>query len=304
MAQISYDAFKSVSENVSNAATTAPSGVGYFYLRDDGDEAIVRIMHNSPEDFDIVAVHQVAVDGRTRNVSCVRDPDDFVDRCPLCQANFPLRYRMYVHLLVYTTDENGQLVATPKVWDRPASFSANLSDKYNEYGPLSNLIYKIKRHGKAGSTDTTYEVFPANAQVYRPELYPIPEGSFANYRTVGSVVLDKSYEELAQALAAGEYTLPTSRFGSNPQQKNARSTAPAQPQASYSAPTQASAPSQVGTISRAYNNAPQPQNGSIPRSSSPTSTPTSRPAPSNADAPAEQGNVWSRPRRSYQPEGF
>ena len=58
--------------------------VGFFKLNDDGDEAIVRIMHDSPATFDIVAVHPFEVGGRFRNINCIRDPRDSVEKCPFC----------------------------------------------------------------------------------------------------------------------------------------------------------------------------------------------------------------------------
>jgi len=52
MAKISFEEAQS---NVNSNST----GIGFFSLADDGDEAIVRILHDSTDSFDIVTVHEV-----------------------------------------------------------------------------------------------------------------------------------------------------------------------------------------------------------------------------------------------------
>ena len=162
-------------------------------MRDDGDEAIVRILHDTPATFDIVAVHQYPVDGRVRNINCIRDPRDPVDKCPLCEAGEPLRYRFFIHLLEYSKDDQGNIVATPKVWERSLKFADTIKDYCSEYAPLSNFIFKIKRVGKKGSTDTKYNIIPANPSVYIPEMYPKDCSAFENYSSIGTAVYNLDY---------------------------------------------------------------------------------------------------------------
>lgn len=183
--------------------------VGFFGLRDDGDEAIVRILHDTPATFDIVAVHQYPVDGRVRNINCIRDPRDPVDKCPLCEAGEPLRYRFFIHLLEYSKDDQGNIVATPKVWERSLKFADTIKDYCSEYAPLSNFIFKIKRVGKKGSTDTKYNIIPANPSVYIPEMYPKDCSAFENYSSIGTAVYNLDYDGMSKLVygdAADQYT--------------------------------------------------------------------------------------------------
>ena len=175
--------------------------VGYFSLKNDKDEAIVRIMHDTPDDFDFVPVHPATVAGKFANVGCLRGPNDPLDMCPMCEAGNRFSLRMYIHLIQYTTDEQGQIIAQAKVWDRSSSYARTLVNFMNEYGPLSDMIFKIKRNGKAGSTDTTYDLMPASTKIYTEDRYVKDTSLFEDYSALGNAVKVKSFEEMMQLAA-------------------------------------------------------------------------------------------------------
>ena len=77
-------------------------------------------------------------------------------------------------MIHYVTDtQTGAIVPVPVVWDRAATEYANkFKTLIEEYGPLSNLIFKIKRNGKAGDMSTTYEILMGNQTMYPIEQYP------------------------------------------------------------------------------------------------------------------------------------
>lgn len=197
MGQIAYGQVPQYSQGDTNR-------VGFFGLRDDGDEAIVRIMHDSPATFEIVAVHPYQVGGKFRNINCIRNPQDDIEKCPLCDEGVPLRYRFYVHLLEYTRDNNGNIVATPKVWERSLQYADTIKDYCNEYAPLSNYIFKIKRVGKKGSMDTKYNIIPANPSVYSPSLYPKDESAFEGYSAIGTAVYNTDYNGMQKLLTPAD----------------------------------------------------------------------------------------------------
>ena len=180
------------------------NGVGFFFLRDDGDEAIVRIMHDSPATFEIVAVHPYQVNGKFRNINCIRDPQEEIEKCPLCEAGVRLSYRFFLHLIEYTKDAQGNIIATPKVWERGVAYADTIKDYCAEYAPLSNYIFKIKRNGKKGSQDTTYNIMPANPNVYRPDLYPKDDSLFEGYSVIGTAVYNTDYNGLQKLLVPSE----------------------------------------------------------------------------------------------------
>ena len=73
--------------------------VGFFSLRDDGDEAVVRFAYNSPDEFEVFTVHPVTIDGKFRKVNCINDLRLGVHSCPLCAAGVQLQQRFYIRLI-------------------------------------------------------------------------------------------------------------------------------------------------------------------------------------------------------------
>ena len=202
MAKVSFDTAVS---NMNSEATNSNNSIGFLSLKNDGDEAIVRIMHDSVDDFDIVTVHPISVGGKFRSVSCIREPRDPMDNCPLCKSGAKIMSRIFIHMIQYTTNENGQIEAKPVVWERSISYATKLKNDIDEYGPLSNCIFKIKRNGKAGDMQTTYEMKLGNPAMYNEASYPKIENAFTNYSACGTVVLDKNYDEIAEFLATGKF---------------------------------------------------------------------------------------------------
>ena len=139
MGQFSFDEFQRSQERktqMSNAQVQQSTGprIGFFYLKNDGDEAVVRIMHDSTADFDMCAVHNVDIgNGRKRNVNCIRTPKEPIENCPLCAANVPVYTKIFIHLIEYVRDEQGQIQAVPKVFERPASYATTLKQLLDEY---------------------------------------------------------------------------------------------------------------------------------------------------------------------------
>ena len=243
MARISFDAFQQA------ASEQSGSEVGFFSLKNDGDEAVVRILHNSSEDFDIIATHPIKVGEYFRKAACLRNPGEAPDKCPLCASGAKLQYRIFVHMIQYSTGENGTIIAKPVVWDRSAKdMSQKLVTMIQEYGPLSDCVFKVRRNGKAGDMQTTYEILFANPNVYRPDLYPKDAAAaFDNYDTLGTKVYNKSYDELVTFLNTGSFP------GS--QQSNQ---APTQTAAPATAPHTATAPTTGGYVAGAPSAADRP----------------------------------------------
>ena len=201
MGQIS---FEQATESMNSFSNDGPS-VGFFSLKNDGDEAIVRFMHDNTASFDIVAVHPITVEGKFRKVSCLRNPKDPLENCPLCKSGAKIENRFFIHIVQYTKDDNGNIIPSAKVWDRSLFYANQLAAMINEYGPLSDCVFKIKRDGAAGSMDTKYQIMYANPQVYRADLYPKRPDLFDGYKTIGSIVMEKNFDEMSQFLATGKF---------------------------------------------------------------------------------------------------
>lgn len=201
MAKINFQQLNEMSSTSSDS-----SRVKFFSLKNDGDEAVVRIMHDSPETFDIVTNHTVTIDGKYRSVNCIREIGQPVTNCPLCECEIPVKQTIYVHMINYVKDEEGKIVPVPVVWSRAAkSMSQKLMSLIEEYGPLSDCIFKIRRNGKPGDKTTKYEILFGNPSIYHNDLYPKIDDAFKGYEAVGNAVLDKNYEELKEFIETGSF---------------------------------------------------------------------------------------------------
>ena len=203
MPQVSYNDFQT-QENQRQEQSQRPR-ISYFALKNDGDEAIVRFMHDSVDDFDIMYVHTVNIGGKFRKVNCIRNPYDSIDACPFCAQSRPLNKRIYIHLIEYIRQDDGKIVGIPKIWERSSDYVTKLKNLCTEYAPLSDSIFKIKRNGVAGSMDTTYDIMFANPNIYRSDIYVKNANAFDNITALGTAVLDKNYQELSE-LISGENT--------------------------------------------------------------------------------------------------
>jgi hypothetical protein len=74
-----------------------------------------------------------------------------------------------------------------------------------EYGPLSDCVFKIRRNGKPQDKNTTYEIMLANPNVYRPDLYPKDASAFDGFTVSGRQVINKTAEEMNVYLSTGSF---------------------------------------------------------------------------------------------------
>ena len=205
MARISFDTLQETS--VTNTGNNEGNNIKLFALKNDGDVAIVRIMHDSVADFDILTNHKIKVGDKWRSISCIRDPREPIDNCPLCKANEKIQQRFYIHMIQYVQDATtGAITAVPVVWDRAAGeYATKFKTLIEEYGPLSNQIFKIKRNGKARDMSTTYEILFGSPNMYPETMYPKNTEVFKDYTALGRIVLDKNYDEINTYLATGNF---------------------------------------------------------------------------------------------------
>ena len=207
MAKVDFNALDVIENNQNN---NSGNDVGFFTLKNDGDEAIVRFMCDSTADFDIQTVHDITVGGKYRKVSCIRDPREPLENCPLCAANTKIANRFFIRLIQYfkSVDANGVTTVIPKamIWERNTSYAMTLKDYLENYGSLSDIICKVIRHGKVGDMQTTYEIIPnLSKQVFKDEIYVKDTTIFGDFNTLGTFVMNKNYDDLVHFLASGEF---------------------------------------------------------------------------------------------------
>lgn len=167
-------------------------GAGYFSLKNDKDTARVRFLFDSIEDVEGYAVHQVEIDGKKRYVNCLREYGQPITDCPFCAAKMFTSAKYFVP--IYNIDEDRN-----QTWERGKKFGAKLSSMCARYPHLMTHVFEIERNGKAGDTATTYEIYEVdNDPNVSLEDFEVPE-------VLGTIVLDKSVEEMEYYLDYGEF---------------------------------------------------------------------------------------------------
>lgn len=192
--------------SVSNANSS--NQVGFFNLKNDGEEAVVRFMVDSVDDMEILTTHDIKLDGRFRQISCLRDPREPMENCPLCARGENVKQVVFIKMIQYENTENG-IQAKPVVWQRNANtYAFRIKGYLDNYGPLSNILCKIIRHGKSGDVKTTYDIIPnLNPAQFPQENYPADKSAFEDYSALGTVVLDKSKEDINTFIASGSFPM-------------------------------------------------------------------------------------------------
>lgn len=170
-------------------------GTGYFSLKNDGDSAFVRFLYETPEDVLGYAVHQVEIDGKKRYVNCIRSYNEPIDNCPFCKARNPQLSKLFVP--IYNVDED-----KVQIWERGKKFFAKLSGLFSRYDKHSIVSqeFEIVRNGKAGDTQTTYEIYRTETESDDKTL-----ADFEEPVIIGGLVLDKSKDELEFYLENGYF---------------------------------------------------------------------------------------------------
>jgi hypothetical protein len=203
MARFNYSSYVS-KESTKRSGDSADYKVSFFNLKDDGEEATVRFAYNTIEDFHLVTVHAIEVEGKPKRVSCLRTGNEPLSKCPLCESGNRVYDKMYVKLIQYTT-ENKVVTQQAKIWERPAYLSKTLESYFKEYGVLADSVFKIKRRGKKGDTKTTYDILYANPVIYKPEIYLKDFSAFEGFEINKFFYTERSADDMRVFLKTGKF---------------------------------------------------------------------------------------------------
>lgn len=169
------------------------SSGNYFSLKKNREKAKVRFLYSSPEDIQGFSVHTVKVGDKDRYVNCIREYTDPIDVCPFCAAGKKVQAKLFIPLY----NEEAQQV---QLWERGKKFYYTLSELASRTPNLVSQVFEVTRLGEAGSTDTTYNLYPIgqpdDAVVEDFEEAPDP---------LGRNVLDKTAEEMEEYLDFGSF---------------------------------------------------------------------------------------------------
>lgn len=119
---------------------------GFFLLRNDGDFADVVFMYRNKDDVLVADTHYVKGSDYSGYVHCCGRG------CPACSKGIRVQTKLFIP--VYNINEK-----KIQFWDRTMRFEPQLmNDVFKNFPDPSNYVFRITRHGQAGSVDTTYEI--------------------------------------------------------------------------------------------------------------------------------------------------
>lgn len=216
--------FNNLEDDAFNSGATNNSGsdVGFFTLKNDNDEAVVRFICDSTDDFEILTVHDIQLGQRYRKVNCIRDPHDPLDNCPLCKSGARINNRFFIKLIQYDkvldpTNNVTKVIPKAMVWERSTQYAKTLKSYIDNYGPLSDVICKIIRHGKAGDMQTTYEIVPnLSKNVYPDNVYVKDTTLFGSFEAFGTIVMNKTADEMNYFIVNGEFPAKAAPVNESP----------------------------------------------------------------------------------------
>ncbi len=194
---LSWAELKKIAEN-----RQAGGGTAFFALKNDGDKAFVRLMHENVDSIEGFFTHLVQETGKQykTRVACLKH-NGSNGSCPLCDSGDRPRVRIYLHMLEYELDENGNwktdeagnIVGTPKVFDRGDQFTSKIETIASRTPVLHSKVFEIIRTGARGSTSTDYNFWPTD---YTAEELPYTDEDLKWESAYGTMLKVMTAEEL------------------------------------------------------------------------------------------------------------
>lgn len=201
MAQFNYEEYNAQNQARRSANNNSSSnGLGpevHFmgeFLKTDGDVVVVRFPYHSMKDITFETTHLVNFPGKKFGAR-VRCPGA---NCPFCVAGEKASPRFFVKALVYNIDDSGAVKIINTVWDRPSAFAdIDIKNLMQEYGDISQQLFKIKRNGSGTGTRYTISIIMNNT-VYNPAVY---KADFSELDLIDPAkILSKSVAQYNQAV--------------------------------------------------------------------------------------------------------
>ena len=212
MANFSYSDYQNVfAKAQSNEGSSTK--IGFFKMKNDKDEALVRFNVSSLESLQFATVHQLGAAQKWMKVSCLNPVGSYYDSCPLCAAVSAgakdigkASKKVYVQMMVaYKDNATGQFsAAIPVIWERPAGFSREIANLLKDYGDLAGRVFKVTRNGVANSMQTTYSI--SYIPLYdKPESVTNDFSAFNNFNIAKHSFWEKTAGDINVFLNTGSF---------------------------------------------------------------------------------------------------
>lgn len=217
-------------------------------LNIDGSSVVVRFPYHSIDDIVYTTVHTVMdYPGFSygKRVQCV-DHD-----CPLCVQGLKQENKVYIKMLAYV-QEGSSIVVKNVLWERPAAFAdIDLKDAFENYGDLSQRLFKLKRSGVKINTRYNISAIDKDNAIYNNTTCP---ADFTELDTIdASRIMTKTYEQYERAkhpeLAESAPAAPVSHPAPQPAPESVVQPAP---QPTVQPAVQPATPSDSGTRQKRY----------------------------------------------------
>lgn len=215
MSTFSYSQFVESNNRRNNTANSQKefTKVGYFRLKNSGDEALIRINTDDLTNLIFGLVHQFGADQKFMTVACLNHIGTYEDNCPLCRAfkegNTSVgraSRRVYLQLQVaYKDPTTGSFSESiPVTWARGANFANELLQLMKDYGftSLKDHVLKVTKLGTGLQTRYDVKYIP----IYdKPELVSSDFSAFDNFDVNKHDIWVKTEEEMNTYLTTGKF---------------------------------------------------------------------------------------------------
>lgn len=213
MANFSYSDYQNVIAKAQSNENGSSVKIGFFKMKNDKDEALVRFNVSTLESLQFATVHQLGAAQKWMKVSCLNPVGSYYDSCPLCAAVSAgakdigkASKKVYVQMMVaYKDNATGQFsAAIPAIWERPAGFSREIANLLKDYGDLTGRVFKVTRNGAAGNMQTTYSI--SYIPLYdKPESVTTDFSAFANFNIAKHSFWEKTVGDINVFLNTGSF---------------------------------------------------------------------------------------------------
>ena len=124
-----------------------------FLLRNDGDSADVIFLYQSIDDALVADVHYIKSSSYSGYVHCCGRG------CPACAKGIRIQNKLFIPLYNISANE-------VQFFDRSIRFENVLNNAvFSRFPNPSEFVFRITRHGAAGSMDTTYDISAVFLQI-------------------------------------------------------------------------------------------------------------------------------------------
>ena len=190
----------------------------FFVLPNDNDSADVVFLYQSTDDVLVADVHYLSTSSYKGYVHCCEAG------CPACNyGDRGIRVDHKIFIPLYNLHKE-----KVEFWDRSTFFEQVLQKSvFAPFPNPSEAIFRITRHGEAGSRDTTYEIVPIYKNASLPYEQILKDFNLSFPESYSTIVKEMSAEEMRKALySSGVSTSELQDYGYTPVPRGAASDVP------------------------------------------------------------------------------